>query len=173
MGDPPPPPAGRLGGDAGPAPPAPSPSVVRSQPGARVCPRRAGRGSRGGRSSRLVEGEGALEVTSSGVLRQTVLACLILSVAVAVIASASGHLDLGLGMAAGLMLGSVNGYFIQGLLNRGAPFMAASLLRILFFSSLVLIAALTMRGSAWTVALGIGLAQLVMVAAGVRSGLRR
>ncbi|TMF75265.1 MAG: hypothetical protein E6I12_12670 [Chloroflexi bacterium] len=32
MGDPPPPPAGRLGGDAGPAPPAPSPSVVRSQP---------------------------------------------------------------------------------------------------------------------------------------------
>jgi len=112
-------------------------------------------------------------VTSSGVLRQTVLACLILSVAVAVIASASGHLDLGLGMAAGLMLGSVNGYFIQGLLNRGAPFMAASLLRILFFSSLVLIAALTMRGSAWTVALGIGLAQLVMVAAGVRSGLRR
>ena len=58
-------------------------------------------------------------MTSSGVLRQTVLACLILSVAVAVIASASGHLDLGLGMAAGLMLGSVNGYFIQGLLNRG------------------------------------------------------
>ena len=112
-------------------------------------------------------------MTSSGVLRQTVLACLILSVAVAVIASASGHLDLGLGMVAGLMLGSVNGYFIQGLLNRGAPFMAASLLRIMFFSSLVLIAALTMRGSAWTVALGIGLAQLVMVAAGVRSGLRR
>jgi len=32
---------------------------------------------------------------------------------------------------------------------------------------------LTMRGSAWTVALGIGLAQLVMVLAGVRSGLRR
>ena len=46
-------------------------------------------------------------MTSSGVLRQTVLACLILSVAVAVIASASGHLDLGLGMAAGLMLGEV------------------------------------------------------------------
>ena len=112
-------------------------------------------------------------MTSGGVLRQTVVACSVLSVAVAVVASASGHLGLGLGMAAGLMLGSVNGYLIQGLLNRGTPFVAASLLRILFFSSLVLIAALTMRGSAWTVALGIGLAQLVMVLAGVRSGLRR
>ena len=101
------------------------------------------------------------------------VACSVLSVAVAVVASASGHLGLGLGMAAGLMLGSANGYLIQGLLNRGTPFVAASLLRILFFSSLVLIAALTMRGSAWTVALGIGLAQLVMVLAGVRSGLRR
>jgi len=112
-------------------------------------------------------------VTSGGVLRQTVVACATLSVAVAVVASSSGHLGLGLGVAAGLMLGSANGYLIQGLLNRGAPFVAASLLRILFFSSLVLIAALTMHGTAWTVALGIGLAQLVMVVAGLRTGLRR
>jgi len=121
----------------------------------------------------VVEGEGALEVTSGGVLRQTVLACSILSVAVAVIATAIGHFGIGLGLAAGLMLGSANGYLIQGLLNRGAPFMAASLLRILFFSSVVLTAALTIRESAWTIALGIGLAQLVMVVAGVRSGLRQ
>lgn len=112
-------------------------------------------------------------MTSGGVLRQTVLACAVMSVAIAVVASASGYTAIGLGMAVGLMLGSANGYLIQGLLNRGAPFVAASLLRILFFSSLVLIAALTMRGSAWSVALGIGLAQLVMVVAGVRSGLRR
>ena len=112
-------------------------------------------------------------MTSGGVQRQTVVACSILSVAVAVIASAIGQVTIGLGMAAGLMLGSANGYLIQGLLNRGAPFVAASLLRILLFSSLVLIAALTMRGSAWAVAMGIALAQLVMVAAGVRSGLRR
>ena len=112
-------------------------------------------------------------MTSGGVLRQTVLACVAISVAIAAVASASGHAAIGLGVAVGLILGSANGYLIQGLLNRGAPFVAASLLRILFFSSLVLIAALTMRGSAWTVALGIGLAQLVMVVAGVRSGLRR
>ena len=112
-------------------------------------------------------------MTSGGVLRQTVLACSILSVAVAVIATAIGHFGIGLGLAAGLMLGSANGYLIQGLLNRGAPFMAASLLRILFFSSVVLTAALTIRESAWTIALGIGLAQLVMIVAGVRSGLRQ
>lgn len=112
-------------------------------------------------------------MTSGGVLRQTVLACLVLSVAVAVVASAIGYTGIGLGLAVGLMLGSANGYLIQGLLNRGAPFVAASLLRIVFFSSLVLIAALTLRSSAWSVALGIGLAQLVMVVAGVRSGLRR
>ena len=112
-------------------------------------------------------------MTSGGVLRQTVLACVAISVAIAAVAAAGGHAAIGLGVAVGLILGSANGYLIQGLLNRGAPFVAASLLRILFFSSLVLIAALTMGGSAWTVALGIGLAQLVMVVAGVRSGLRR
>ena len=112
-------------------------------------------------------------MTSGGLLRQTLLACAVLSVAIAVVASAIGHTAIGLAMAVGLMLGSANGYLIQGLLNRGAPFVAASLLRIVLFSSLVLIAALTMRSSAWAVALGIGLAQLVMVVAGVRSGLRR
>ena len=112
-------------------------------------------------------------MTSGGVLRQTLLACAVLSVGIAAVASSMGHTAIGLAMAVGLMLGSANGYLIQGLLNRGAPFVAASLLRIVFFSTLVLIAALTIRASAWAVALGIGLAQLVMVIAGVRSGLRR
>lgn len=112
-------------------------------------------------------------MTSGGVLRQTVVACSILAVAVSVIASSIGYMATGLGIAAGVLLGSANGYLIQGLLKRGTPFVAASLLRIVFFTSVVLSAALTMRGSAWTLALGVGLAQLVMVAAGVRSGLRR
>ena len=106
-------------------------------------------------------------------LRQTVVGCAILAVAAAVVASVAGHTGWGLGIAAGLLLGSLNGYLIQGLLGRGAPFVAASLLRIVFFSSLVLIAAFMLRGQAWTVALGIGLAQLVMVAVAVRRGLHR
>jgi hypothetical protein len=39
-------------------------------------------------------------------------------------------------------------------------------------SSLVLLAAVIFGTQAWTVPLGIGLGQLVMVAAGVRQGLR-
>jgi hypothetical protein len=111
-------------------------------------------------------------MTSAGVLQKTVVACSILSVAAVAIAIAIGHLAIGVGLAAGLLLGSANGYLIQGLINRGAPFVAASLLRILFFTSIVLIAALSLREAAWPLALGIGLAQLVMVAVGVRTGLR-
>jgi len=76
-------------------------------------------------------------------------------------------------VAGGLLLGSLNGYLIQGLMGRGAPFVASSLLRIVFFSSVVLLAAFVLRGEAWTVALGIGVAQLVMVGVGIRRGLQR
>ena len=111
-------------------------------------------------------------MTSGGLLRQTAAVCAVAAVASAVSASILGHTAAGLALAAGLMLGSLNGYLIQGLLNRGAPFVAASLMRILFFSSLVLIAALTLRTNAWALALGIGLAQLVLVGVGIRKGLR-
>jgi len=45
-------------------------------------------------------------------------------------------------------------------------------MRLAGFSSLVLVAVYVFGTQAWTVPLGIGLAQLVMVAAGVRQGLR-
>ena len=112
-------------------------------------------------------------MTSGGLLRQTVLVCSIAAAGAAVVASALGHVEAGLAMAAGLVLGSLNGYLIQGLLNRGTPFVAASLMRILFFSSLVLFAALTLRANAWALALGIGMAQLVLVGVGIRRGLRQ
>lgn len=109
---------------------------------------------------------------SGGLLRQTAVVCSIAAVAVTVTASLLGHPAAGLAMAAGLLLGSLNGYLIQGLLVRGAPFAAASLMRILFFSSLILVGALILRSNAWALALGIGLAQLVMVGVGIRKGLR-
>ena len=112
-------------------------------------------------------------MTSGVLLRQSAVGCAILAVVVAVAASLGGHPGSGLGLAAGLLLGSLNGYLIQGLLGRGAPFVAASLLRIVFFSSLVLLAAFMLRGDAWTLALGIGIAQLVMVAVAIRKALRR
>ncbi len=111
-------------------------------------------------------------MTSGVLLRQTVVGCAILAVAGAAVASAAGHVAWGVGIAAGLLLGSLNGFLIQGLLGRGTPFVAASLLRLVFFTSLVLIAAVMLRGQAWALALGIGLAQLVMVTVAIRRGLR-
>lgn len=111
-------------------------------------------------------------MTSGGLVQKTVVACAIFSVAAVAGASLTGHIGLGLGFAAGLMIGSLNGYLIQGLLTRGTPFVAGSLLRILLFSSVVLLAAFALRGAAWTVALGIGLAQLVMVAFSIRQRAR-
>lgn len=112
-------------------------------------------------------------MTSGVLLRQTAVGCAILAIVAAAGLSLLGRPGTGVGLAAGLLLGSLNGYLIQGLLGRGAPFVAASLFRIIFFSSFVLIAAFMLRGDAWTVALGIGLAQLVMVAVGIRTGLQR
>jgi hypothetical protein len=109
---------------------------------------------------------------SGGVLKLTVTASAVLAAAVAVGAGLTGHLSLGIGIAAGLLLGSLNGYLIQAMLSRGTPFVAGSLLRLVMLSSIVVGAALMLRSAAWTVPLGIGVAQLVMVAAGVRQGLR-
>ena len=109
---------------------------------------------------------------SGGVLRMTTVGCAVLAAAIVVGSVFTGHLGFGIGLATGLLLGSVNGYAIQGLLARRTPFRLASLMRLVAFSSLVLIAALLFGTQAWTVPLGIGLAQLVMVAAGVRQGLR-
>ena len=109
---------------------------------------------------------------SAGVLRLTVTACAVLAASVAVGAAIAGHASLGIGIAAGLLLGSMNGFFIQALLGRGTPFVAASLMRIAGLSAIVFLAALVFRTSGWTVPLGIGVAQLVMVAAGVRQGAR-
>jgi O-antigen/teichoic acid export membrane protein len=105
-------------------------------------------------------------------LKVTVVGCAVLAAATIVGSALTGHLGFGVGLATGLVLGSFNGYAIQGLLARRAPFRVASLMRLVAFSLVVLIAAVAFGPQAWTVPLGIGLAQLVMVAAGVRQGLR-
>ena len=105
-------------------------------------------------------------------LRDTVIASAILAAAVLTIAAALGQLSIGLGLAIGLILGSGNGYAIAGLLGNDAPFVAGSMLRLATLTGLALLAALVLGVSAWPVALGVGGAQLVMVAAGVRQGLR-
>jgi len=106
------------------------------------------------------------------VLKLTTIGCAVLAAAIVVATTLAGHFGFGIGLAAGVLLGSLNGYVIQRMLERRTPFRASSLGRLIGFSSLVLVAVLIFGTQAWTVALGIGLAQLVMVAAGVRQGLR-
>jgi hypothetical protein len=109
---------------------------------------------------------------SGGVLRMTTIGCALLAAATVAGTALTGHLGFGAGIAVGLLMGPVNGYAIQELLVRGTPFRIASLIRLVALSSLVLLAALIFGTQAWTVPLGIGLGLLVMVAAGVRQGLR-
>jgi hypothetical protein len=111
-------------------------------------------------------------VTSGGLLKMTTIGCAVLAAAAVVISALTGHLPFGAGLAAGLLLGPVNGYAIQELLVRRTSFRITSFMRLIAFSSLVLLAAVIFGTAAWTVPLGIGLAQLVMVAAGVRQALR-
>jgi hypothetical protein len=109
---------------------------------------------------------------SGGVLKVTVTACAVLAAVIAIVAAVFGHLSLGMGIGAGLLLGSLNGYLLQALLGRGTPMVAGSMLRLVGFTSVVLVAALMLGSAAWTLPLGIGLAQLVLVGAGIRQGLR-
>jgi hypothetical protein len=109
---------------------------------------------------------------SAGLLREMVVACMAAALVAAGAGAVAGHFDIGLGLAAGLALGSLNGHLMQSLMVRGTPFAASGIFRILLFSSFALIAVLTLRSIAWTVPLGIGLAQLVLVVVAVRRGLR-
>lgn len=109
---------------------------------------------------------------SGGLLRVTVTVCAVLAAVVAVAAVVAGRSMLGFGLAAGLMLGSLNGFLIQSLLSRRTPFVAGSLLRLVALSAFALGAALLIPSAGWSVAMGIAAAQLVMVGAGIRQGLR-
>lgn len=105
-------------------------------------------------------------------LRETVIASAILALIATTIAGILGHTSIGLGLGAGLLLGSANVYAIDALLGHAAPFLAGSMLRLVTLSVLGLLVAVLFGISAWPVMIGIGVAQLVMVGAGVRQGLR-
>jgi hypothetical protein len=107
-----------------------------------------------------------------GVPGDTLAASVALGLAVTLGAAVSGHTPAGLGIALGLVIGSANGYLIAALLDRNSSFLLASLMRLATLTALAVGGALLLQSSAWTVLLGVGAAQLVMVAAGVRRGLR-
>jgi len=111
-------------------------------------------------------------VKAATMLRDTVAACTILAVAILTVAALAGYLSSGLGIALGLLLGSANGYLIAHLFDRDSSFVTTSLMRLALFSALAVGAGMVIGSSVWSVIIGVAAAQLVMVGAGVRHGLR-
>jgi len=105
-------------------------------------------------------------------VRETVVASAALAAVTVLIAGMAGYLSLGVGLGAGLLIGSFNGRLVAGTLEMGAPFVAMSLIRMAVVSAIAILAAVLLGISPWAVLIGVGAAQLVMVAAGVRQGLR-
>jgi hypothetical protein len=103
---------------------------------------------------------------------QTLAASVGLAAALLVAGGATGHLSLVAPVCLGLVLGSLNGFVIQQLLDRRAPILPTAVLRLAMFSILALAAARLTGWSLWPMVLGIGLAQLVMVGVGTRQGIR-
>ena len=107
-----------------------------------------------------------------GILKETVAASAA-AAAVAILAGAAlGHLSTGAGLAAGLLIGSLNGHALAALMARGTPFVASTIVRLSAFSAVAIAAAILLRSDVWAVLLGVAAAQGMLVAASIRRGLR-
>ena len=109
---------------------------------------------------------------AGSVQQETLVTSLVLAGAVVVVAVLAGQVLLGAGVGIGLVVGSLNGFFIKAALDRGAPMLVTSFLRLALFTLLGLVAARLLGVSVWPVVAGIAAAQLVMVGIGVRQGRR-
>jgi hypothetical protein len=111
-------------------------------------------------------------VRAGSIQRETLVISLLLAGAVFVVADLAGDALVGAGIGIGLVIGSLNGFIIKAGLDRGAPMLVTSFLRLSVFTLLALLAARVLGGSIWPVVAGIAAAQLVMVGIGVRQGRR-
>ena len=109
---------------------------------------------------------------SGGILKDTVVASAA-AAAVAIVAGiVLGQLSTGAGLAAGLLIGSLNGHALAALMSRGAPFVASTIVRLAAVSAVAIAVAMLLRSDIWAVLLGVGAAQGILVAASIRRGLR-
>ena len=105
-------------------------------------------------------------------LRETMTASALLAATAIVAGLVVGRLPIGIGLGAGLLVGSLNGHLVLGSLQRRLPFVAASIGRMIVISAGAVLVAVLLRAEAWSVLLGVATAQVVMVAVSVRQGLR-
>lgn len=106
-------------------------------------------------------------------LRGTVAASLLVGLFAIAGSLVVGRPSVGMSLAAGLAIGSTNGYLMIAALNRRTPFAASAFLRMALLTGAVVIAATLLRGQPWAVALGVAISQLLLTAVGIREGLRR
>ncbi len=115
---------------------------------------------------------GRAQGAQKGLLRDTVAVSAAVAVLAIVISGVAGQPAVGIGLGAGLVIGSLNGHLVAALVARDTPFVMGSVVRMAVLSAVAILAAVLLGSPAWAVLLGVGGAQLVMVGAGVRQGLR-
>ncbi len=97
---------------------------------------------------------------------------ILLALVVSFAALVAGYQSVGLAIAIGLVVGALNGFMIQRVLDRRAPILATAILRLAILSFVALAAAALTGWSIGPLVAGIAIAQLVMVGVGAREGLR-
>lgn len=104
--------------------------------------------------------------------RETLAGSAVLALAAASIFTLAGRADVGVALAAGVVVGSTNVLLIPFLMSQGAPSIAGNAIRLFLLSLVALAAALALGGAIWPVMVGVAVAQAVMVVASVRQGMR-
>ena len=104
-------------------------------------------------------------------LKLTVVTCTVGAAVSVLLGIGLGAWPAGVGLAAGLLLGSVNGFAAQRSLGIDAAFRVSSLIRLAALTGVGIGAGLLL-GSVVSVILGLGLAQLALAASALKEGLR-
>lgn len=107
-----------------------------------------------------------------GIVRATWITCVGFALISLVAGFALNQLSIGLGFALGLVVGAGNGQLLQRVIDTRAPFVIASVVRMIVVSGAAIMMALVVGASPIAVLLGVAAAQFVMVGAAVRQGLR-
>jgi hypothetical protein len=108
-----------------------------------------------------------------GLVRLAALGCGGAAVAALLIAGFAGSWSAGIALAIGLALGAVNATLVARSLHAGVGFRTTSLGRLGLLSVLGLgLGFLLVPGQAWLVAVGLGAAQLILVALSARELVR-
>ena len=105
-----------------------------------------------------------------GILKETVAASAAVAMFAIFAGALLGHLSTGAGLAAGLLIGSLNGHALSALMSCGTPLVASTIVRLAAFTAVAIAVAFLLGSDAWAVLLGVAAAQGVMVAAAVRQG---